>query len=557
MNVTRETFEDVFETLVKPAIAGADFIAFDCEMSGVRRNDEPRGSAFDRAQDRYAVAAKAASSFQLLQFGVCTARWLAHEARFELFPFAFTLFPSALLGEEHMFAVQSSSLTFLAHNHFDFNAWVHHGVPYLSHFHERELRRRGHGAASADAKQAKIEKEEQREPATITEKDEQWFVGAVLTKVDAWLAADSAEPLALPPSNGWRRLICHQEIPKRHPELETDSAGVDSNKHVIVRRRVDEAAAAELERAKDEAKEAALRAEIGARRVFDLICRRGVPVVGHNMFLDLLFTAHTFHDGPPATVDEFALQLRQLYPGGVFDTKRIASTLPAFAAGDVDTALEPLFQALLKHEQAPTFALHPAAGSVAAQAHDAGYDAYMTAAAFATLHQIAKATNNYPAFESTRGEVTLFRLATPFRIEDDAARADLEEAALATNLLYVFDFPPTWSNVDLKAVFGKEARITWNSETAAFIKLADDSQPSAAEWVARVQTENFKIVSLADMRQNTPALPFAAVNGYSPNASSEASSSSSSSSSSSAAAPASGSRKRSLTASLTDNCVVQ
>jgi hypothetical protein len=56
MNVDRSNFEAVFEAHVCAAIASADFIAFDCEMSGIRRNDEPRTSSLDNLQDRYVTA---------------------------------------------------------------------------------------------------------------------------------------------------------------------------------------------------------------------------------------------------------------------------------------------------------------------------------------------------------------------------------------------------------------------------------------------------------------------------------------------------------------------
>lgn len=59
MNVDRTNFEDVFESHVRSAIAGADFIAFDCEMSGIRRNDEPRTNSLDSLQDRYVTAGTA------------------------------------------------------------------------------------------------------------------------------------------------------------------------------------------------------------------------------------------------------------------------------------------------------------------------------------------------------------------------------------------------------------------------------------------------------------------------------------------------------------------
>lgn len=440
----------------------------------------------------------------MLQFGICTARYVEAESRFDLFPFSFTIFPSSLLGEEFVFGSQASGLSFLAKNHFDFNKWVHHGIPYLNHRHERTLRARGHGAKPDGADDA--EPAEQREPVSLNEADEAWLTSKVLSRVDEWLAEGAAEPLALAPSNGWRRLICHQEIPLRRPQCQTDSEGVDRDKHVVVRLRLDEAAAAELAKAKNASKETALITEIGARRVFDLLCARGVPIIGHNCFLDLLFSCHTFHEGPPATVDEFALQLRSLFPAGVYDTKRIASQLEI--TKDFDTMLESLFKSMTTRDGAPTIAQHAIAGSVQS-AHDAGYDAFMTAAVFACLHRAAP-----DAIAAHKGHIGIHGLPIAFNCEAEAPSKSTNELE---NVLYVFDFPTTTSTNDLKAMFGKDAFVVWSTDTSAYIKLPPDASPTFGEWVARGAQDNCRIVSGAQKRADTPARLFDAVDGYTPN----------------------------------------
>ena len=63
-SVTAATFEEHFASMVR-AIDNCDVLAFDCEMSGIRHKDEPRATFLDPPQSRYAVAARAASSFQV------------------------------------------------------------------------------------------------------------------------------------------------------------------------------------------------------------------------------------------------------------------------------------------------------------------------------------------------------------------------------------------------------------------------------------------------------------------------------------------------------------
>ena len=126
MDVTKANFETVFDSLIKPAIEQADFIAIDGEFSGL---GQLKRGYFDSLQQRYVQAAKACSNFQLIQWGVCAFK--KTEKGYECLPFSFSMFPSNFGGLNRQFSVSTSAFHFLADNKFDFNKLVHDGKVYL------------------------------------------------------------------------------------------------------------------------------------------------------------------------------------------------------------------------------------------------------------------------------------------------------------------------------------------------------------------------------------------------------------------------------------------
>jgi poly(A)-specific ribonuclease len=107
-------------------LARGEFVAFDCEMTGLYLAGQ-EDYAVDDIEDRYLKAAAAAEAFTVTQLGLSVWAWDDAAGCFEATSFNFTLFPAAAPPEhDTRFLCQASSLAFLASQGFDFNRvrWV-------------------------------------------------------------------------------------------------------------------------------------------------------------------------------------------------------------------------------------------------------------------------------------------------------------------------------------------------------------------------------------------------------------------------------------------------
>jgi poly(A)-specific ribonuclease len=67
---------------------------------------------------------------------------------------------------------------------------------------------------------------------------------------------------------------------------------------------------------------------IGFRKVFDALATSKVPVVGHNLYLDLCYIYHNFFGSLPDDVNVFKQNLNSTLTKNLFDTKLIAERHP-------------------------------------------------------------------------------------------------------------------------------------------------------------------------------------------------------------------------------------
>ncbi|CAI5723478.1 unnamed protein product [Peronospora destructor] len=145
---------------------------------------------------------------------------------------------------------------------------------------------------------------------------------------------------------------------------------------------------------------------VGFTAVLDVIVAARKPIVGHNMLLDLMQCYEKFHGPLPRRCAEFQRELHMWLGegGGVFDTKTLVENamqkVDSFATHLAHTVLENCFEVLSKHPfyGPEVHSVQPSVRGVDAareheseltsssqvplQAHQAGYDAFMTGFVF-------------------------------------------------------------------------------------------------------------------------------------------------------------------------------
>ncbi|KAJ8524383.1 hypothetical protein ON010_g16735 [Phytophthora cinnamomi] len=196
---------------------------------------------------------------------------------------------------------------------------------------------------------------------------------------------------------------------------------------------------------------------IGFTAVLDAIVAARKPIVGHNMLLDLMQCYEKFHGPLPGRCAEFQRELHAWLGagGGVFDTKTLVDyamqKVDSFATHLAHTALENCFEVLSKHpfygpevqSAQPSVRGVDAAREYGAelmgssqtplQAHQAGYDAFMTGFVFLRVCSGLGVSNE---------SIASLGRSSP-RSESKTKRADDTLESLR-NVLFVSHFLPTY-----------------------------------------------------------------------------------------------------------------
>ena len=147
--VTRSNFNELLPRILA-ACDSANFIAIDCEMSGLWRERWLGGCEMDSLDSRWSRVRDSGLHMGLLQYGICTFEWSSESGAYIARPFSFHLLPKRGLlectaheageGGDTLFHTSTETLKFLLDNKFDFQAMVGGGLSYLSREGEARLR---------------------------------------------------------------------------------------------------------------------------------------------------------------------------------------------------------------------------------------------------------------------------------------------------------------------------------------------------------------------------------------------------------------------------------
>ncbi|KAK9138911.1 hypothetical protein Sjap_009505 [Stephania japonica] len=142
--VTKSNFAESLQSL-KTHIASAEYIAVSTRKTGSFAAPWRRILPFlDTAETAYLKSKDAAERFQILQFAVCP--FTVSESKVVAHPYNFHLFPRDELNvgmpPSYSFSCQTSYLTYMAREGFDFNSCIYDGISYLSRVQETSAKNR-------------------------------------------------------------------------------------------------------------------------------------------------------------------------------------------------------------------------------------------------------------------------------------------------------------------------------------------------------------------------------------------------------------------------------
>jgi poly(A)-specific ribonuclease len=375
----------------------------DLEMTGLHKGGDTRNSYMDSFQHRYS---KQKESFLPNQFGLSTFTWDSESNSFACAIYSFSIFPSHKYTKDIKFLSEGAALCFLAENKFDFNKWIHEGISFMTYEDENVLR---------DQLNVNKQEEEGGEVKEVREYDA-WaldFITSIMKEIEEWEKTDQTEWLSPRKLNKFRRTLVTKEVKKKFGEdtiYVFEDTSDDNFCEVKLVRLANPSEREKINRQIDETNNEVINEAVGFRFVIDSIIGAKKPVLTHNGFYDLLHTYNRFIGYLPDTLNKWKERLNELIPL-IIDTKQLSSH-PLF--GDVfgkktETMLQDVYKFMTKTNPQfssimPKLTFDTRFPESPSQAHDAGYDAFMTGVIFIGLYQhITKL--NFNSFTTDHPEI--------------------------------------------------------------------------------------------------------------------------------------------------------
>lgn len=332
--VNRSNFATALEE-IKTHILNSDYIAISLKKTGAFSSPWQKVLPIDTDQTAYLKAKYASEKFQVFQLAVCP--FSLESSKVIAYPYNFHLFPRdelKLRMPSYSFSCQSSYLTSMANEGFDFNACIRDGISYLSRAQESTAKGRienllpGSFITQFEA------------PSTYSVADSM-FTERIKARLKHWIGAsrDSKTTNEDTLLSSLRKMISGNELFGSRPCLTID---VCSERQVLLALEVLKntvnvvpllvpskgggTQAIRVVLANSENDKDMLEKEIhnmqgeqdnrvrGFRGVIDLVATSQKPIVAHNSLSEFAFIHSKFLSPLPSTIDEFRCSLHTVFP---------------------------------------------------------------------------------------------------------------------------------------------------------------------------------------------------------------------------------------------------
>ncbi|KAL3467732.1 ribonuclease H-like domain-containing protein [Aspergillus heterothallicus] len=430
MDVTAQTFPYHLPKMLED-LASSTFVAIDLEFSGIATGTQGRAGPPQSLQQRYQEVKEGADKYQVLQVGLTFCHEDTDPAKYTLKPYNLYLSPiiDRRLEVERNWSFQSSAIEFLLENKFNMDSLYRSGVSYISRDEEKEA-------------VAKVIKRQNRATTntSLDVKDTDYeslaFLHVARQLVDEWLALGKKREkfLNIPPPtseiksqglksmpsllNRFQKRLVHQLIEVEYPSLVT----IGKPTFVQIIEYDEEREKAVRDRRVQWVRERAWN-EAGFRWVAEALaggdlsqlspnyftgikansshtdltksttefadefkarlkaCR---PIlVGHNLFMDLIYFFRCFFGPLPDKLEDFQSLAHEHFPI-LIDTKYLAT----HDCGSINptSSLQEINDKLMQ-TPLPMMSIHPHFARYGLQKvdHEAGYDSLLTAQVFIKL----------------------------------------------------------------------------------------------------------------------------------------------------------------------------
>ena len=420
MDVSGQDFLTLLPTIFSD-IQNDLFVDFDTELSGIPTRSHHRGPkdhGLPTLEARYAETKAAAEKFHILQLGLtCVLEDEAIPSSFVLKSYNFFVnpLPQDRLWIEREFSFHSGAVKFLRQQSFNLDAPLILGVPYLSRVEEAGSRKGWESFKGSTDFTVDTVLREQDQPSLA-------FMQQVRDDINAWIDDKTpnkpdyvniapngfvSDPFAHGLSSFQSRLV-HPLTLREYPNLKTitkpggfiqilirdnekekESQAVRNESYERrlatakgLRWPIEALARGDLSSINSKVIPAPLHELEATRKTFEHLREtlkdKRTVLVGHNVFMDLMYLYACFFGPLPSTVTQFSKEISKLFPN-VIDTKYMATH------NSLNVSLEqsslPELSLKLEHTPSPKILFHPdhARYAVEKSLHEAGYDSMLTA----------------------------------------------------------------------------------------------------------------------------------------------------------------------------------
>ena len=452
MIVTNENYKNVFN-IFKDSCDSAKFVSFDCEMTGLNIDITTEPTKYDTQEYRYYKVKQCVEKFDLIQLGLTffiekkrIINGNEEEQYYLERSFTFYLFKNPqnkfynFEKNKNLFFFESlahpQSLRFLSQNNFDFNTLIAKGIPYtkLSYVdkiknylkEEKNVIKNCNYFLSKENENnlieniiklaefvlnAKIEKG-QKKPSLVLifnkESTKKFFLGYNFKNI---LLIDNFNIQNIKGENNvevkitksgddgafnlnYKSLENFKNLIKNEPKMIYELKYDPNNKYINLNKNNDLISSWEDEdKTQENFISKQIEEELGFTNYIKYLSSKSLPLIGHNIYFDLMFIYDKFISDLPSDFYTFKTSLHKYFPI-IYDTKAISSSEENY---ENKTNLELLYKNIqkkkydtyVKFEQDKENGFNKELSDL----HDAGYDSKITGECFVLMNKALE--NNY------------------------------------------------------------------------------------------------------------------------------------------------------------------